>query len=476
MKKIYYILIGMVLLAFCNTGTPSYQQGTRILFDGYHAEWTPDLHFSRFIAILDREGYSTNFSDEKIDSYLLSSYSVLVLFAPSKEFEDYEIEAIKNFVRNGGSLLIFGEAGWIMKSEGILTPINSVSTVFGIEFNADTVTDSDTKNQIPETETTMRDADRFVIITNFDRHPVTYNIFTVGYAEGCSLDIVSPAVRLAFGNPTTEAGDRTGKDVIVMAAAEYGSGKVLAVGDKDFLVGGKNRFGAHDGFLVYKDNERLGLSIFEWAAETGISGEDSDSDGVPDTVDRCYNPNCTRVDSQGCPKDTDSDGVNDCDDRCLREAGSSTNNGCPVGTSGAGADTDSDGVNDDEDQCNNPDCSIVDSQGCPKDSDSDGLIDCNDQCPTQYGTQVDGCPKPDADGDGVPDDEDQCYNPECLIVDSQGCPKDTDSDGVNDCTDNCVNQSGPIGNNGCPQGPQICTGTVLILILVVFGVLELKKK
>lgn len=482
MKKIYYILIGIALLSLFNTGNYSCQQGTRILFDEYHANWTPNLHFSRFISILDREGYVTKFSDEKIDSYVLSDYGVLVLFAPSRDFDDYEIDAIKNFVQNGGSLLIFGEAGWIMKSEGILTPINSVSSIFGIEFNSDTVTDSDKENQIPETETTMRDADKFVIITEFDRHPVTYNIFDFGYIEGCSLDVSFPAVGLAFGNVTTEAGSRTGEDVIVMAAAEYGTGKVVAVGDKDFLVGGKRRFGAHDGFLEYGDNERLGLSIFEWAATIASESGDRDQDGVSDAVDRCYNPGCTKVDSQGCPKDTDGDGVNDCEDRCLREAGSSANNGCPAGsdtstdTGTDTADADNDGVPDSQDQCSNPDCAVVDAQGCPKDSDNDGVTDCEDQCPNEYSTQNDGCPTPDADNDGVPDDRDQCYNPECLVVDALGCPKDTDRDGVNDCKDNCVNQTGPIGNNGCPQGLQICSGTVLISFLVALGAVSKLKK
>jgi hypothetical protein len=470
-----YILISFVFLSLLTAGVQSGQQGTRILFDEYHAEWKPSLQFSRFIMALDREGYISEYSDEKIDSYLLSRYSILVILAPSRDFEDYEKQAIRDFVEEGGSLLIFGEVGGTMISQGILDPINSISTMFGIEFNSDTVYDPEPENQIPDTETASRYEERFVIIRTFNRHPVTHNIFDFGYIEGCSLDVSSPALGLALGNPTTKAGSREGEDVIVMAAAEYGAGRVLAVGDKDFLVGGSRRFGAHDGFLVYGDNERLGMSIFEWAA-AGTSGEaDRDSDGVPDASDGCYNPGCSTVDSQGCPKDTDGDGTDDCSDRCVREPGPSTNNGCPI-VAESGADTDNDGVPDSQDQCFNPDCAVVDSQGCPTDSDEDGLDDCKDQCPDQYGEQDDGCPSLDSDADGVPDGQDQCYNPECRIVDSVGCPRDSDGDGVNDCLDSCPDQSGSFDNNGCPQGPQICTGTLLISLLVAFGaVLALRR-
>jgi hypothetical protein len=199
------------------------------------------------------------------------------------------------------------------------------------------------------------------------------------------------------------------------------------------------------------------------------SAEDDDGDGVANSDDSCYNPDCAIVDNRGCPKDTDNDGLNNCEDDCPTQAGSAANNGCPAG----GADRDGDGVSDDQDACNNPGCSIVDNSGCPRDSDGDGLNDCDDECPSEYGErQNDGCPSEDADNDGVPDDQDNCYNPGCTRVDSRGCPFDSDGDGLNDCEDNCPNQSGPRSNNGCPeQGPQFCLGTGLLSILVLLGFL-----
>ena len=83
------------------------------------------------------------------------------------------------------------------------------------------------------------------------------------------------------------------------------------------------------------------------------------------------NPDCNLVNANGCPKDSDNDGLNDCEDDCPRDRGSAANDGCPEGE----RDRDSDGVSDDDDACFNPDCNIVDTQGCPKDTDGDGLDD-----------------------------------------------------------------------------------------------------
>lgn len=122
---------------------------------------------------------------------------------------------------------------------------------------------------------------------------------------------------------------------------------------------------------------------------------------------------------------------------------------------GAGEETpdfDGDGVPDDKDACYNPDCNIVDSKGCPKDQDRDGLNDCEDECPTETGPpDGKGCPAGDKDNDGVSDDQDACYNPDCSVIDSQGCPRDSDSDGLNDCDDECPQEEGERGNKGCPE-------------------------
>jgi OOP family OmpA-OmpF porin len=124
--------------------------------------------------------------------------------------------------------------------------------------------------------------------------------------------------------------------------------------------------------------------------------KDSDSDGVPDSLDKCLGtPLGDRVDSNGCslPKDSDGDGVVDSADRCP-----DTPPGVKVDATGCPLDSDGDGVADAADKCpNTPRGATVDASGCSvaKDSDSDGVLDSSDRCPgTPPGQRVDalGCP------------------------------------------------------------------------------------
>jgi hypothetical protein len=482
MNKLIGFATLVILLVLSNADNECSQQGTRVLFDEYHANWTPSSQVYQIIYDLENRGYIVDFSDDRIDSFLLSQCNIFVLLDPSKDFLEYEKDALRAFVENGGGLIILGECDRVMSVEGILAPINDISGMFGIGFNNDRVIDSE--KQISGTETTRWRPEGFVIISNVIRHSVTQGVNDIGYCWGCSLELQPPADGLAFGNPTSLAGpgislqdltakQREGEDIVVLAAAEYGLGKVLAIGDTDFLIAGHNRFGDHDGFLSFRHNRQLALNMFEWVGEKSSTPADYDGDGVPDSSDQCSNPGCKIVDSRGCPKDSDNDGLSDCDDRCPTVPGTPDNNGCSAGDSDG--DSDGDGIPDDQDACNNPDCSIVDSQGCPKDTDGDGLTDCEDGCPSEYGERNNnGCPEQtkDSDNDGVPDDRDGCYNPGCPRVDSQGCPMDSDGDGVNDCEDQCLNQPGVEANNGCPEqqtGPAFCLGSLLLSIMVFSG-------
>ena len=92
------------------------------------------------------------------------------------------------------------------------------------------------------------------------------------------------------------------------------------------------------------------------------SDEDSDGDGVPDSLDKCPNtPKGTKVDAKGCPLDSDGDGVPDYLDKCPN-----TPKGCKVDKKGCPIDTDKDGVPDCLDKCpSTPKGSKVDKNGCP---------------------------------------------------------------------------------------------------------------
>jgi len=129
--------------------------------------------------------------------------------------------------------------------------------------------------------------------------------------------------------------------------------------------------------------------------------QDTDGDGVLDTVDNCPSvPNSSQIDTDqdelgnACDDDDDGDGTPDSQDSCpLNPA--STSDGCPVGA----VDSDGDGVNDSSDNCPAvPNAAQTDTDGdgdgdaCDNDDDGDGVPDSSDNCPLQAANTQDGCP------------------------------------------------------------------------------------
>ncbi len=176
-----------------------------------------------------------------------------------------------------------------------------------------------------------------------------------------------------------------------------------------------------------------------------VRAQDSDGDGVIDSLDNCPNDaNSDQADSDGddlgdacdfCPflldsgvDDSDGDGVGDQCDNCVDDPnadqadadGDCIGDVCD-GSPGVpdGMDSDSDGLGDECDNC------PEDSNPGQTDSDFDGIGDACDSCPGLPGGFG------DFDGDGLGNDCDNC--PE----DSNPGQTDSDFDGVGDACDHC---------------------------------------
>ena len=96
----------------------------------------------------------------------------------------------------------------------------------------------------------------------------------------------------------------------------------------------------------------------------------------------------------------------------------------------SGQDTDEDGVDDSVDLCpalKETRDGVLDKDGCPDpDEDLDGVVDAEDGCPREKGDPPDGCPQLDTDGDGIPNHLDACpTRPEDKdgVQDADGCPE-----------------------------------------------------
>ena len=207
-------------------------------------------------------------------------------------------------------------------------------------------------------------------------------------------------------------------------------------------------------FKYYSDGVPTRWTVDSFEISATEPNEDSDNDGVLDSIDVCPNtPSGEAVDANGCSeaqRDDDGDGVANGDDVCAN-----TPNGEAVNVDGCSAsqlDDDGDGVMNNVDVCaNTPSGETVDANGCSeaqRDDDGDGIPNGDDVCantPNGETVNAEGCSDSqlDDDNDGVMNNVDVCANtPSGETVDANGCSEaqlDDDNDGVMNNVDVCPN-------------------------------------
>ena len=280
-KVISSIVIGVIIFSFSlaflkEIGATKAEK--RILIDSSHSVLSPTAKLSTLITELEDLGYSVHYLNSEISISKLENYSVLVVCVPYN-YTEAEKNAIYEFVREGGGLLIIGEVGSYCKKagpypEGILPYINDLSKEFGIQFNADCV--NDPSNNMPVRGCSHS---KYPVITNIKDHSVTEGVDEFFLGWGCSLNCEYPSFVLARGDYDTfadendndyyDTDEKKGESIIVLAGCEYGKGRVIAIGDTS-LWSGKYEERLDEELISYLDNKRLALNVFDWICQKEI--------------------------------------------------------------------------------------------------------------------------------------------------------------------------------------------------------------
>lgn len=121
----------------------------KVLFDETHSpsgngpgSYTIEDIFSEWAALLESQGMTVeSITTGPITYDVLKNYGVVVIPEPTEDYTDAEINAIKQYVNNGGGLLILGEWGPFATGQGIYPVVNEIAAEFDMVFNDDTVYD-----------------------------------------------------------------------------------------------------------------------------------------------------------------------------------------------------------------------------------------------------------------------------------------------------------------------------------------------
>jgi hypothetical protein len=212
-----------------------------IIFDVSHGVWRDPDHgeftisegYSILAEALRDEGFTVGENRASLSSGL-SAARVLVIVYLGRHLASDELSAIDNFVKNGGGLLILGDCNYNYGSDEYVY-LNTLSKKFGIVFNSDTVVDPDDS---------VASHHKKIVIHDFAEQYITLGTGEIKYVWGSSLTVAPPAEALAFSDEDSWA-DRNKNSILdsterrgplpVVAASEFGQGRVVAIGEKRLL-------------------------------------------------------------------------------------------------------------------------------------------------------------------------------------------------------------------------------------------------
>ncbi len=188
---------------------------------------------TRYVNLTD---YATIIESDSINKDILNNVDIFVIINLNASFSTSEYDAIWNFVEGGGSLLVLGDHTDIC---GMMSPLNQLLKPIGISYRFDDALPIDPDfNWIP--------------CYQLMHHPITYKIDSLDEIEisvGASLDVNAGSFPVIIGRyGLSDEGDRLNVnraylgdyeynkgehigDIILVAGAYYGNGKVLVFGD-----------------------------------------------------------------------------------------------------------------------------------------------------------------------------------------------------------------------------------------------------
>lgn len=205
-----------------------------IWHDPDHGEFTVSAGYSILAEALRDEGFTVGENRIPLSLSGLSGAKVLVIVYLGQPLTSDELSTVDSFVRSGGGLLILGDCNYSYGSEEY-GHLNTLSRKFGIAFNSDTVVDPDDS---------VASHHKKIVIHDFVDHYITLGTGEIKYVWGSSLEVTPPAEALAFSDEDSWA-DRNKNNIPdsterrgalpVVAASEFGQGRVVAIGEKRLL-------------------------------------------------------------------------------------------------------------------------------------------------------------------------------------------------------------------------------------------------
>ena len=302
MKKIFVFFLSACLLFSCEEKplasvdkdfdvtlpNPTYSIGKpKILFDEGH----DNIHktsgtYKPFATLIKNDGCEVTVIDKQITSEVLSGFDIYIIanargkgdLNDTPAFTEGECNTIKEWVSNGGSLLL------ITDHFPMGSAVEILANKFGVEMQKGMVQDSiyHDKSSTDESQLEFSRENKLLAdcdITKGIDKVITFtgqsikckdscisflNLSDAAYDMTAKTEVLKDGddtrVNVTFNNPQSAKGRSQG------LALKYGKGKVVVLGEAAMLSAQVNRDNSKFGMNVNPDNKKLALNIIHWLA------------------------------------------------------------------------------------------------------------------------------------------------------------------------------------------------------------------
>ncbi|WP_321421660.1 DUF4350 domain-containing protein [uncultured Methanobacterium sp.] len=273
---LFFFILSIIVLSL---GSCTAQDSKRVLFDesgSYGKLYTiynsGASGTSVFANLLQENGFKVSTDQGPLTPEKLKNYDVVVMMFPYRNYTNQEIIYLKEYVSNGGGLLLVGNP-WGVEDGDSHSIYNRIANGFGVDFAYNVLVVDPNENI---------GLSNFIKVTDLRSNPLTSNIDEIYYMQGTYLSNPGCSTVAIYSgkdswadnlfltsegysqNNQLRESNETGGPLPLYSTMEYGKGKIVFAGSAASFT----------NLYIYRSNGwKLGLNSVNWLSNNPIPSE-----------------------------------------------------------------------------------------------------------------------------------------------------------------------------------------------------------
>ncbi|MEQ9715299.1 MAG: DUF2194 domain-containing protein [Candidatus Asgardarchaeum sp.] len=242
------------------------EEEIKILWDNSHGQYYSLEKYTKLESDLESQGIMVDPNDANVTYDILKDYDIFVIPNPISPFSEDELNALSEYVSNGGKLLIMGDVQYGDRHYGQPDNLNTILQTIGVADKVEFYGTNDNGDEIYD-DTSNDGSPWNVLVTKdyFQPHIISAGIETV-YINSPSLIVYDSSIIVATSDEDSYAKDTNDNIHKVgyipwLVAIELENTRIIVCGSSKMF---SDKQGTSEAFVSLGDNEKLFFNIVGW--------------------------------------------------------------------------------------------------------------------------------------------------------------------------------------------------------------------